>query len=157
LIDGWFFTNFSKKYPGMKKTIGSLLLSFFALSLIAQSPDETAIRKLMTDQVNAWNQGEIDNFMKGYWQSDSLEFIGKSGVTYGYNNTLSNYKKNYDSPDKMGKLFFSDLVFKRLSAEYYFITGKWFLKRNAGDIGGYYTLLFRKIKGKWFIVVDHTS
>jgi ketosteroid isomerase-like protein len=155
--DEWFFLNFNGKCNSMKKITCSCLFIFFSLSLFSQSPDETAIKKAMTDQVNAWNLGNIDNFMKGYWQSDSLTFIGKAGVTYGYTNTLNNYKKNYDSPAKMGKLFFSDLVLKRLSADYYFITGKWFLKRDAGDIGGYYTLLFHKIKGQWLIVVDHTS
>jgi ketosteroid isomerase-like protein len=141
----------------MKKTNCFFLLVFCSITVFAQSPEEIAIQKVMTEQTGAWNVGNIDNFMKGYWQNDSLAFIGKAGITYGYTNTLNNYKKNYDSQAKMGKLFFSDLVFKRLSAEYYFVTGKWFLKRDAGDVGGYYTLLFRKIKGQWVIVVDHTS
>ncbi len=141
----------------MKKIICSSLFIFLSVIVFAQSAEELAIQNVMTEQANAWNQGNINGFMKGYWQSDSLTFIGKSGVTYGYNNTLNNYKKNYDSPDKMGKLFFSELKIKRLSPEYYFVTGKWFLKRPVGDIGGYYTLLFRKISGKWVIVTDHTS
>ena len=57
----------------------------------------------------------------------------------------------------MGTLFFSDLILKKLSDRYYYVTGKWFLKRTVGDIGGYYTLLFRKIGGSWFIVSDHSS
>jgi ketosteroid isomerase-like protein len=57
----------------------------------------------------------------------------------------------------MGKLSFDLLEVKKLSPEYYFVLGKWFLKRSIGNTGGYYTLLFRKIKGKWVIVVDHTS
>jgi hypothetical protein len=145
------------KYTGMKKLTLSCLFIFFSIIVFAQADEETAIKKLMETQVSAWNKGNIDEFMKGYWQSDSLMFIGKSGITYGYTNTLNNYKKNYDSPDKMGKLFFSDLKMKRLAADYYFIIGKWFLKRAAGDVGGYYTLLFRKINGQWYIVTDHTS
>ena len=84
-------------------------------------------------------------------------FIGKNGITYGYQNTLNNYKKNYSNTDKMGKLFFDILQVKKLSDEHYFIVGKWFLKRNAGDAGGHYTLVFRKIKGRWLIVSDHSS
>jgi hypothetical protein len=95
--------------------------------------------------------------MKSYWKSDSLMFIGKSGITYGYTNTLENYKKNYDGPDKMGQLFFTLLKFEQLSPEYYFVIGKWFLKRKAGDLGGIYSLLFRKIDGQWVIVADHSS
>jgi ketosteroid isomerase-like protein len=137
----------------------SLLLSAALLSIgaFAQSPDEAAIRKLLSDQVNAWNQGSIDNFMKGYWPDDSLVFVGHGGITYGYLNTLNNYKKTYSDSSKMGKLFFTLLKLSRLSAGYYFVIGKWFLKRNAGDIGGYYTLLFRKIRGQWLIVTDHSS
>ena len=99
----------------------------------------------------------FDDFMKGYWNNDSLAFVGHDGITYGYKNSIDRYKKNYPTTDKMGKLFFSDLKFLRLSADYYFITGKWFLKRTAGDVGGYYTLLFHKINGQWVIINDHTS
>jgi ketosteroid isomerase-like protein len=142
--------------------IRSLLTALFLLALttaaIAQpSKDETAIRQIMAAQVDAWNKGNIDAFMKGYWNNDSLVFIGKSGPSYGYHQALANYKKNYTGPDQMGKLFFDLLKVKRLSVDYYFVIGKWFLKRKAGDIGGIYTLLFRKINGQWRIVVDHTS
>ncbi len=133
----------------------SLLLT--ATALFAQNPDEAAIRQRMTDQARAWNKGDLDAFMTGYWHSDSLMFIGKGGITYGYTNTLNNYKKNYENRAKMGTLFFSDLILKKLSDRYYYVTGKWFLKRTVGDIGGYYTLLFRKIGGSWFIVSDHSS
>jgi len=136
------------------------ILFFFLLTTTtagyAQSP-EAAIRRLMDDQTAAWNRGNIDDFMKGYWESDSLVFIGKSGPTYGYAAALARYKASYDSPDKMGQLTFSELKITRLSPEYCFVIGKWALKRKAGDVGGTYTLLFRKIGGKWFIVVDHTS
>src|ERR1700722_5652525 len=118
---------------------------------------ETAIRQLMADQAAAWNKGNIDEFMKGYWNNDSLMFIGHSGITYGYQQTLDHYKKDYSNADQMGKLFFTLLKVKRLSPDYYFVIGKWLLKRKTGDIGGIYTLLFRKIDGQWRIVCDHTS
>jgi ketosteroid isomerase-like protein len=123
----------------------------------AQSKDETAIRQIMADQTAAWNKGSIDQFMKGYWNNDSLVFIGKSGASYGYKQALINYKKNYSNADQMGKLFFLLQKVKRLSPDYYFVIGKWFLKRRGGDIGGVYTLLFHKIGGQWRIIVDHTS
>jgi ketosteroid isomerase-like protein len=135
-----------------------LFLCILAGTALAQpSKDEAAIRHLMANQVDAWNKGNIDEFMKGYWKDDSLVFIGKAGPSYGYHQALTNYKKNYSSADQMGKLFFDLLKVKRLSADYYFVIGKWFLKRKVGDIGGIYTLLFRKINGQWRIVVDHTS
>jgi ketosteroid isomerase-like protein len=141
----------------MKKINLFLFFAFASSVLFAQSADELAIKKSMADQTNAWNRGSIDDFMKTYWNDDSLTFIGHGGITYGYNNTLNNYKTNYNDASKMGKLFFTLIKVKKLSPEYYFVTGKWFLKRSAGDIGGYYTLLFRKIKGQWLIITDHTS
>jgi|SRR6476659_682495 len=139
------------------KRIFILAAIVLPLFVSAQTNDVAAIRKVLQLQTEAWNNGNIDEFMKGYWKSDSLKFIGKSGVTYGYNETLSGYKKRYSDTVQMGKLFFELLEIKRLSSEYYFIVGKWFLKRSVGDVGGTYTLLFRKIKGIWVIVVDHTS
>ena len=131
--------------------VGGPLISF------SQDKDEDAIRKVLRVQTEAWNRGNIDEFMYGYWESDSLKFIGKSGVTYGYKQTLANYKKNYSDTAQMGKLSFDILEVKRLSPEYYFVLGKWFLKRSVGDVGGIFTLIFRKVNGGWVIVSDHTS
>lgn len=132
-----------------------MVLSYMAAS--AQTDAKQAIQKVMGDQAAAWNRGSVDDFMKGYWKSDSLVFVGQTGLTYGYAQTLANYKKRYDTPEKMGKLFFTLLSVRQVSADYCFVLGKWLLKRQAGDIGGTYSLLFRKIGGHWVIVVDHTS
>jgi hypothetical protein len=134
-----------------------LLFSFFQQIMYAQSSDEKSILKILDDQTKFWNQGNLDEFVKGYWHHDSLMFIGQSGVTYGYQNTLNNYKKNYSDTAKMGKLAFEIIKVQRLSDEYYFVVGKWFLKRSIGDLKGHYTLLFRKIHNEWVIVADHSS
>ncbi|MBS1665991.1 MAG: nuclear transport factor 2 family protein [Bacteroidetes bacterium] len=141
----------------MKKIPFSFLLLVGSFILHAQSKDEQAIRKLMAKQTEAWNRGSIEDFMRSYWDNDSLTFIGHGGITYGYTNTLNNYKATYSDTSKMGKLFFTLISVKKLSPEYAFVTGKWFLKRTVGDIGGFYTLLFRKMNGRWFIVTDHSS
>src|SRR5437762_8400712 len=135
----------------------ALVLFLFSFVSFSQNRDRQSILFSLQKQTEAWNRGNIDEFMLGYWENDSLKFIGKSGVTYGYKQTLANYKKNYSDTTKMGKLSFDILHVKELSTEYYFVVGKWFLKRSIGDIGGYFTLLFRKIKRRWMIVVDHTS
>lgn len=143
----------------MKRNILSLLILCLSVSLTSYSQlkEEREIRTLLATQIEAWNRGNIDEFMIGYWNNDSLMFIGKNGVTYGYTNTLKNYKKSYSDTAQMGKLKFDLLQVKKISADAYFVVGKWFLKRSVGDIGGHYTLLFRKIKGKWVIVADHSS
>jgi hypothetical protein len=141
----------------MKKLLSFIALLFVLVNAIAQSKDETAIRNLLDQQTAAWNTGNIENFMIGYWESDSLMFIGKSGITYGWQKTLENYKKGYPDTAAMGKLHFDILQVKRLSAIYFFVVGKWHLQRSIGDIGGHFTLLFRKVKNNWVIVADHSS
>lgn len=113
--------------------------------------------KILDEQTAAWNRGDIDSFMKGYWENDSLMFIGKSGVTYGWENTLKNYKKGYPDTANMGKLTFTIIQVKKLSGRYYHVTGKWYLKRSVGDVSGHYTLLWRKVNGQWVIIADHSS
>lgn len=130
---------------------------FFNVTAFSQDKDELSIRKLMDEQTQAWNRGDIESFMKGYWENDSLMFIGKSGVTYGYTNTLNNYKKGYPDTIAMGKLSFNIITVKRLSKEYYYVTGKWHLQRSIGDLNGHYTLLFKKENGRWVIIADHSS
>lgn len=134
-----------------------LLLSYTSLTTFAQSKDEQAIRDLMGRQSAAWNRGDVEAFMNGYWENDSLMFIGKSGVTYGWTNTLNNYKKGYPDKAAMGQLTFTLIQVKPISKKYYHVVGKWHLKRNMGDVGGHFTLLFKKIKGNWVIIADHSS
>lgn len=119
--------------------------------------DETEVRNILARQNQAWNRGDIDAFMIGYWENDSLMFVGKSGVTYGYKNTLSNYKKNYPDTTVMGKLTFTVIQLKQLSPVYVHVTGKYYLTRTIGDASGHFTLVFRKIDGKWLIISDHSS
>jgi hypothetical protein len=137
------------------------LISIFLISSViafAQSKDEQQILSILDAQSNAWNTGKIDQFMKGYWQSDSLMFIGSSGITYGYDATLKNYYKRYHDRDAMGQLTFTILKLNRISNDSYFVIGKWFLKREKnGDVGGHFTLLWKKINGEWVIIADHSS
>lgn len=146
----------------MRSTVfKSLLIAFYCLASsftsFGQVKDEQAIRKMLSAQVTAWNKGNIAGYMKGYWENDSLVFIGKNGPNYGYSNTLARYQKAYPDAAHMGRLTSTIISMKKLSPDYYFIIGKWQLNRTAGDIGGSYTLLLHKINGKWVIIVDHSS
>jgi len=142
----------------MKNTVFYLIgLLFISGHSFSQAKDKAAILKVLNNQQTAWNKGDVEGYMQGYWQNDSLVFIGKNGITYGWNQTLFNYKKAYPDTAAMGKLTFELVEIKPLSAIYYFVTGKWHLTRTVGDIGGSFTLLFRKIKGRWLITKDHSS
>jgi ketosteroid isomerase-like protein len=140
----------------MKTVLLSLLL-LVSVSVCAQKDDKSAVRAVLNRQVAAWNRGDIAGFMEGYWNNDSLMFIGKRGIDWGWKNTFENYKKGYPDTAAMGKLDFELLKVQQLSAEYIFVVGKWHLTRTKGDVGGHYDLLFRKVKGRWVIVSDHTS
>lgn len=141
----------------MKRSFCFWLLVLSLFTAAAQSADEVIIRKTMAQQVDAWNKGDLESFMIPYWHSDSLMFIGKSGITYGWTKTLENYKKGYPDTATMGKLKFDLLEVKRLSPEYFSVVGKWFLTRSAGNVGGHFTLLIRRINKQWLIVSDHSS
>ena len=141
----------------MKQLFTLILITIVCLTATAQNKDTAAIRAILTAQTTQWNNGNLDAFMKGYWQNDSLLFIGSKGPKYGYATTLDNYKKGYPDTAHMGKLLFDIVSIKQLSPSYCFVVGKWHLQRSVGDAGGMFTLLFRKIKGQWVIVVDHSS
>jgi ketosteroid isomerase-like protein len=131
--------------------IGSIQISY------AQNKDVAAIQSILDNQIKSWNSGDLDAFMVGYLHSDSLVFIGKSGPTYGYENTLANYKKSYPDKSHMGTLQFEIISFKPINNDHYFVIGKWKLIRTVGDLNGVYTLLFRKTKDGWKIIADHSS
>ena len=131
-----------------------LLLSFTSLKALGQ---EAEIRALLNKQTDAWNRGDLEGFMEGYWKNDSLMFIGKSGITYGWKKTLDNYRKGYPDRTAMGTLTFTLIQMKPLSKKYFSVVGKWHLKRTIGDLSGHYTLLLKKIKGEWVVIADHSS
>lgn len=133
-----------------------IAFTFFSFASFAQTKDEGLIKSAMNEQLAAWNAGDIDRYMETYWHSDSMIFVGKN-IAFGWENTKKNYKKGYPDTAAMGKLDFEIISIKRLSVLYYNVVGKWHLKRSAGDVGGAFTLIFKKIKGKWLIIQDHSS
>ena len=95
--------------------------------------------------------------MAGYWRSEKLTFISGTDVTRGWQQTLDNYERSYNSKEKMGTLMFSDLEFTILSKDSAVVLGSWALKRQKDTPHGKFTLTFRKFKEGWRIVMDHTS
>ena len=137
----------------MKKSILLLLILSFSLGF----SQEKEILKVLHTQQEAWNKGNLETFMSGYWKNDALLFIGSSGPTYGWQKTLDNYKKTYPNKEKMGFLEFSDISVKPLGKDYAFVFGKWKLIRENDSPNGVYTLIFQKFKDGWKIISDHSS
>lgn len=144
------------------KTYGVLLaVLLLSIGAFAQSQkDKTKIERdivaVMDAQTAAWNRGDIDGFMTGYWNSNDLVFVS-SEVTHGWRPTLDRYKKSYNTREKMGTLTFSDLHVTVLSKDAAVVLGSWSLARAGDDPHGKFTLIFRKFKEGWRIVHDHTS
>jgi hypothetical protein len=120
------------------------------------SSSEQEIRRVLEFQTTAWNAGNIERFMEGYWKSDSLLFIGHE-VSSGWEATLNRYKKSYPGSKAMGSLRFELIRFFPVSRDACLVTGKYFLTREKDNPSGVFTLLFMRKKGTWVIVYDHTS
>lgn len=139
----------------MKKMI--LFCLMLLLSAFSFGQDKKAISNLLEKQRLAWNRGDLEGYMQGYWESDSLLFVGKSGPKYGWKTTLENYKKNYRDNSTMGILTFNILQINVIDLKNAFVLGAWHLKREADEPQGFFTLWLRRIKGEWKIVSDHSS
>jgi ketosteroid isomerase-like protein len=146
------------------KTFASVvfLLLAFAIPCAAQSQRERMraeadIRAVISAQAAAWNRGDLEGFMAGYWSSDQLAFVSGDRVTRGWNATLDNYKRSYPTREKMGVLTFSGLEISILSRDAAVVLGSWSLAREADNPKGKFTIIFRKLNGRWLIVHDHSS
>ncbi len=119
--------------------------------------NKKAIITVMDNQAKCWSNGDIDGFMEGYWKSDSLRFLGRRGLTKGWQTTLDNYKKSYPDKKAMGVLKFNYISFEALNEKNMFVVGKWALEREKDTLSGYYSLLWKEIDGRWKLIFDHTN
>ena len=126
----------------------------FAISLSAQ---EEEIKAVMDRQQSCWNAGDLECFMASYLDSDELIFVGSSEPKYGWDVTLNNYKKSYPDKSAMGELIFKLLKFIPLGKNHQLVVGKWSLKRTSNNLSGHFSVIFKKIKGEWKIIADHSS
>lgn len=122
----------------------------------SQQPEQ-AIRALLDTQQAAWNRGDIPAFLEGYWNSPELTFSGSDGIVEGYDGLLQRYRKSYPDKAAMGVLDFSGLRIRVLAPDAALVLGHWQLKRASGDVGGVFTLVFRRFPSGWRIIHDHTS
>lgn len=149
----------------MKRAMGLALLialtgAGLLMALAAAPPEskgESQIRAVLEEQAKDWNRGDIDGFMKGYWNSQRTIFAGSSGVTRGWQKVLERYKRGYPDRKAMGALTFSDLEITMLSSKAAVVLGRWQLERENDRPGGVFTLVLQKMPEGWRIIHDHTS
>ncbi|MEY3597838.1 MAG: hypothetical protein RL521_260 [Bacteroidota bacterium] len=140
----------------MYKIVIIALIASIGLSCSDQKSSIQEIEHIMQLQTDAWNAKDIEGFMQPYWHSDSLRFMGKSGVTLGWQATLQRYKKNYH-PNEMGVLHFTELHFDPIDADANWVDGRWTLYREKDTLSGHFSLLWKRIENQWQIVADHSS
>lgn len=116
-----------------------------------------SVRTVLDEQVKAWNRGDIESFMEGYARSPETVFVSGDTVIRGWQTVLDRYRKTYNSPEKMGRLQFSELEIHPVSHDAAIALGRWQLTRAGDAPRGRFTLVFRRIAGRWRIVHDHTS
>jgi uncharacterized protein (TIGR02246 family) len=122
-----------------------------------RATDRDAIRAVLLAQQEAWNHGDVEAFLNGYWHSPDLTFSGTSGISRGWDGVLARYKKNYPDRTAMGQLDFSDLEFHFLGPDAALVLGHWHLKREKDDLGGVFSLVWQRFPEGWRIIHDHTS
>lgn len=143
--------------------VGGLLVGLaFAARLVSQpsasqTPTTSAIRAVLGEQQSAWNRGDVETFMRGYWNSPDLTFAGSSGVTRGWEPVMERYRRNYPDVAAMGHLDFSELEIHLLGNDAALVLGRWHLKRANDEPGGFFTLVFQRFPEGWRIIHDHTS
>ncbi len=147
--------------PGIALLGGGAASNAVLLNLFdtAASSDEQAqsIRTVLNAQQTAWNRGDIPAFLEGYWNSPELTFAGSDGIVRGYDGLLARYRRSYPDKQTMGELDFSGLEIRPLGPTAALVLGQWHLKRQAGDVGGVFSLVFRRFPDGWRIIHDHTS
>ena len=121
-------------------------------------PDATAqIRSMLDRQATDWNRGDLEAFLAGYWNSDETAFAGSQGILHGWQALLERYRNSYPDRKAMGTLEFSGLEITPLCLDAALVLGKWHLEREAGPVGGVFSLVLRRFPGGWRIIADHTS
>lgn len=138
----------------LAKGIAALLL-LLALPVAAVPSDDIA--RLLQQQEDAWNQGNLDAYMQGYWQSDNMRFVSNDHVRYGWQTTLDAYKKHYPDKAALGTLTFNIAEIKMLSNYAALVVGRWQLEREKDKPNGVFTLLVERIDDRWVITHDHSS
>lgn len=125
------------------------------------APSQAAIPdrlvEILMAQQTAWNSGDIDGFMKAYWQSPDLRFASGGSVTSGWQETRDRYHARYSNRALMGELSFGSLDVVVLSEDAAIVHGAWALTRERDRPSGLFTLVFRQINGEWKIVSDTTT
>ncbi|OYX26360.1 MAG: DUF4440 domain-containing protein [Flavobacteriales bacterium 32-35-8] len=133
------------------------IVSFCNVNAQTEEKDKKDILAVLKDQRIAWSKDDMEGYMEGFWKNDSLKFYGPNGITRGWDNLFEKYRRNYPDKDHTGILSYKINDISKISDDNYYVLGEYHIKRTAGNIDGFFMLLFRKIENDWKIVVDTSN
>ena len=140
---------------------GVAAVTIMVAASAAQSEATRAARALLETQRDAWNRGDLDAFMLGYWKNDDLRFASGDNLQRGFATTLDRYRRTYRDRGAMGTLAFDLVEVRALGPDAVYVFGKWSLARTQDAPGagprGLFTLIVERKDGRWVITRDHTS
>ena len=123
------------------------------------SHEELEIIKVLLTQEKAWNNGDLESYLKGFKDAPDTIFMARQ-ISRGYAQIAEDYRHNYPNRTLMGQLSFSELEAHPISDTLAICLGRYHVERNRKDGGpadGIFSLVLEKTAAGWKIVLDHTS
>jgi ketosteroid isomerase-like protein len=136
-----------------------LIALLAAVALTASSPatGRAAILQVVGRMEQAWNRGDFRGYMAGFKNPDVV-FVSGGRFQQGWQGTLDHYIRDYGgSAERRGRLHFYNMKVDLLAPDAAMLVGQYRLVRGARVTEGINTRLFKKIRGKWLITMNHVS
>lgn len=151
----------------MTRWLLALLVLLTVLPAAAKVPGDPRIQieAALEDSADAWNRGDLDAFLAVYSDDPGITFTGAKGIERGVGAIRGRYARHY--PDQFGPgerprrslLSFAFEEFQLIGRTHAHLIARWTLTPAAGGATttGMTSLLFRRERGGWKIVADHSS
>ena len=139
--------------------------AFAALSLLllagpAQATpksERAAVLNVVARMEAAWNRGDFRGYMAGFKNPDVV-FVSGGKFQDGWKGTLDHYVRDYGgSAERRGRLHFYNMKVDLLAPDAAMLVGQYRLIRGPRVTEGVNTRLFRKVRGRWLITMNHVS
>jgi len=134
-----------------------MLLAFLALAASTPSAERSQILGVVQRMEAAWNRGDFRGYMAGF-ANPGVVFVSGGKFQDGWQGTLDHYVRDYGgSAERRGKLHFYNMKVDILAPDSAMLIGQYRLERGTRVTEGVNTRLFRKLRGRWLITMNHVS
>ena len=133
------------------------LIAFLAFAAATPQADRAAILATVHQMQEAWNRGDFRGYMAGFKKPDVV-FVSGGKFQAGWQGTLDHYIRDYGgSAERRGRLHFYNMKIDLLAPDAAMLIGQYRLVRGSRVTEGVNTRLFRKVRGRWLITMNHVS